>query len=267
MMTSPATVPLHHVESGSGPPLVVLHGLFGSLRNWQTIARQLSATHRVICADLRNHGRSPHLAVMGYPGMAADVERLVDDLGLVQPLLLGHSMGGKVAMTSALRDPSRWSGLVIVDIAPVTYRNSFLDRVEAMMALPLGTLRSRAQADAFLRDAEPDQAIRNFLLHNLRADDGRYRWQINLEAIRDGLAAIAGFPDLDGPCLLPTLAIRGDRSGAVRPDFQPRLRELFPQVEIVTLASGHWPHAEVPDAFLAAIRPFIEAPSGQSTPP
>jgi pimeloyl-ACP methyl ester carboxylesterase len=253
------TVPLHHVEFGSGRPLLILHGLFGSVRNWQTIARRLSGGHRVICADLRNHGRSPHVDEMGYVSMAADVERLVDELGLERPLLLGHSMGGKVAMTSALRNSARWGALVVVDIAPVQYRNSFFDRIEAMRSMPIASIRSRAEADAWLRDVEPEATIRNFLLHNLVLRDGRYCWQINLDAIAGGLAGIAGFPAFDAPCPLPTLAVRGDRSGAVRPEYEVRLRELFPNVGLVTLATGHWPHAEAPEAFLAAVTPFLES--------
>jgi pimeloyl-ACP methyl ester carboxylesterase len=255
-----SALPLHNRDTGDGPPLVILHGLFGSSRNWQTIARAIANRFRVISADLRNHGESPHAAAMTYECMTADVFNLMDRLKLDLPILVGHSMGGKVAMTAALLQPERWRCLVIVDIAPVQYSSGFLNRVDAMLALPVQGLRSRMQADSFLRQAEPDPAVRNFLLHNLVARDGHYAWRINLPAIRNALPDIAGFPDLNGPCLLPTLALRGERSGALRPQHQPRLLELFPRAEIVTLpGAGHWPHAEMPEAFLAALNEFLES--------
>jgi pimeloyl-ACP methyl ester carboxylesterase len=257
-MTSVATVSLACQDVGQGTAVIILHGLFGSSRNWQTIARRLSARHRVISVDLRNHGDSPHADDMSYPAMAEDVCALADRLALSQPILLGHSMGGKVAMTAALLTPGRWRMLAVVDIAPVRYPDHFTSLVDTMQGIAASTLTSRAQADALLRDAEPDPTVRNFLLHNLVARDGHYRWRINLPGIRAALPDIAGFPGFAAEYDRPVLFVRGERSRAILPEHEPIIRRLFPQAQIVTVAgTGHWPHAESPEAFLDALAPWL----------
>ncbi|MBT8447792.1 MAG: alpha/beta fold hydrolase, partial [Gammaproteobacteria bacterium] len=215
------TVKLHHDRSGAGDPVLILHGLLGSARNWRSMARSMAGDYDVLTVDLRNHGASPHTDSMRYEDMATDVAALIAD-EVSQPVtLVGHSMGGKVAMTLALHQPALVQRLVVVDIAPIAYPDRFGHLVAALRALPLATLARRAQADALLADSVPDATLRSFLLHNL-VDDGAggWRWQCNLETIASSLPEIVGAPGADpaarydGPCLV----IRGGRSDSVPPE-------------------------------------------------
>ena len=158
---------LSHSSSGSGEPLVIMHGLFGSSRNWQSLARVLSQDFEVVNIDLRNHGQSFHAGEMNYPAMAEDVATLLEHLGLDACRLLGHSMGGKVAMTLALMHPALVARMVVADIAPVAYFHHYDDLIEPILALPLETLESRAQAEQLLRQNIPEDQLRSFLLQNL----------------------------------------------------------------------------------------------------
>ncbi len=257
-MRAETTLNLACRDIGQGAAVVILHGLFGSSRNWQFIARRLADRYRVVSVDLRNHGDSPHTADMGYRAMATDVHALADRLELPQPVLIGHSMGGKVAMTAALMHPARWRMLAVVDIAPANYPLSFAELLDAMQAIAASAPSTRAQADEMLRAAEPDPAVRNFLLQNLVARDGRYAWRIDLPAIGKALPEIAGFPDIDGRFDGPVLFARGERSRAIRPEHEPLIRARFPRARIVTVAgAGHWPHADSPDAFLDILAPWL----------
>ncbi len=252
---------LHAVESGDGPPIVILHGLFGSSQNWASVARRLGATHRVIAADLRNHGASPHHQRMDYPAMAEDVALLIEERAGGRASVLGHSMGGKVAMTLALTRPALVERLVVVDIAPVPYRVTLGAYASAMRALPLAPGMRRSEADEALRPVVRNDAERAFLLQNLRFEgEGAPRWRINLEAIEAGMPAIAGFPQFprharyDGP----TLLVSGETSRYVRPEHREPMLSLFPRtVFVVVPGAGHWVHAEAPEPFLRAVEPFL----------
>lgn len=251
---------LAYRESGAGPPLLVLHGLFGSGRNWHGIARVLAPRFRVLTVDLRNHGDSPHDPRMDYPAMAADVLELMNRLDLLSATVLGHSMGGKAAMLLALEHPRRVQRLVAVDIAPVDYGHHFHDLVDAMQSLPGATLASRRQADACLAGRIPDAPLRQFLLQSLVPTDGGFRWRINLSAIDAHMQAIVGFPalpeDLHYPG--PALFIRGARSDSLAAEHEAAVRRRFPGARIETLpGAGHWPHAECPEEFLGRLQPFL----------
>jgi pimeloyl-ACP methyl ester carboxylesterase len=251
-------VTLSYCEIGSGRTVVILHGLLGSARNWQRIARQLAGDCRVITIDQRNHGDSPHVGTMSYLEMAADVFALLDRLGSDGCMLIGHSMGGKVAMTMALTQPRRCERLVVVDIAPVTYASRFVALVAAMQKLPVASLRSRAEAFRMLTPVEPDPAVRHFLLHNLRVRDGRYAWLINLEAIGAALPEIGAFPAIDAHYDGSVLFVRGEHSDAIQHRQLAQTRRYFPKAELITVeGAGHWPHAEAPEAFLAAVQGFL----------
>ncbi|RME34103.1 MAG: alpha/beta fold hydrolase, partial [Gammaproteobacteria bacterium] len=173
---------LHYTEQGEGRPLVILHGLFGSGRNWQRVARRLAEHYRVITPDLRNHGRSPHLPGMSYPEMAADLFELMERLDLPSTLLMGHSMGGKVAMTAALQQPEKVTALIVVDIAPVRYRHSFEPIFQALKSIPVEWIRSRQEAERLLAGYIDDSVLRAFLLQNLNRDESGFHWRINLDA-------------------------------------------------------------------------------------
>ncbi len=247
------TVALHCETLGEGPPVVVLHGLFGAGRNWLTLARRLGDRHTFHLVDLRNHGRSPHDAGMTYLDMAADVRALVERLALDEFVLVGHSMGGKAAMTLALTDDAGIARLVAVDIAPVAYPDRFAEMIRAMRALDLGAIRRRGEADALLADAIPETAVRQFILQNLMFENGAARWRANLAALEDQMPHILGPLPVasDARSDIETWFIRGELSDRVTSAQMPTIGRLFPRHRVETVAGGgHWPHAEAPQAFL-----------------
>ena len=251
---------LAHREFGEGPPLVVLHGLFGSARNWSSMARRLAESWTVYALDLRNHGESPWAEAVDYPTLAADVLAFMDGKGIERPAVLGHSMGGKTAMTLALSHGERVGTLVVVDIAPVEYTHSMLPYVEAMAALDLAGLGRRAEADARLQPHVPDRGIRAFLLQNLVQKDGGFAWQLNLAALGAGMPAISGFPReaMERAYGGRTLFLGGAQSDYIRPEHHAPIYQLFPNAEFADIPdAGHWVHAEAPESFLAHVRDFL----------
>jgi pimeloyl-ACP methyl ester carboxylesterase len=257
-MTMP--VELAAAEFGAGQPIAILHGLFGSGRNWRSIAQQLAARHRVLTFDLRNHGASPWAEEMSYGEMVEDLRASLRAHGIERAALLGHSMGGKVAMLMALRHPDEVDRLVVVDIAPAASPPALLPYIRAMRALDLRGVRRRAEVDARLVEAVPDPAERAFLLQNLVLEGDSARWRLNLEAIEREFPEIAGFPDLPAGIAYakPALFVAGARSNYLQPEHEPVIRRLFPQARISRIeGAGHWVHAEQPQAFLQAIGPFL----------
>ena len=244
----------------AAPPLLVVHGLFGSSVNWRAIARALSDRYRVLVPDLRNHGRSPWQHGMDYFLLAEDLAAFIDRRDLGSPIVLGHSMGGKAAMVLALTDPARVKSLIAVDIAPVGYAHSHLPFIEAMQRIDPGGIRSRKEAGERLREAIPDARIRGFLLQNLERRDHGFRWRINLEALARNMEALTGFPDLrprrwDGPALF----IHGALSDYLRPEHRESVLAYFPNARFEEISdAGHWLHAERPGAFLEAVTRFLE---------
>lgn len=232
----------------NGPNLVLLHGLFGSHENLGVLARGLAAHCRVHAVDLRNHGRSPHADTMNYPDMAADVRATMDAHGLEQAVVIGHSMGGKVAMELALTAPERVAGLVALDIAPVTYARSHDTELTVMQALDTSALASRSEADKALAAELPNPAIRQFLLKNLvRTDDG-FAWRIPLDTIADAYPDLLEAPSA-GTSRMPALFIRGGASDYVTSGHEREIHERFPSAAIETIAdAAHWVHIEAPEA-------------------
>lgn len=253
------SVRLAAVETGAGPTLAILHGLFGSARNWATMAARLGRRHRVVTLDLRNHGASPWAAGMDYRDLAEDVLVTMNQLGHERFALLGHSMGGKAAMVLALSHQAAVDRLIVVDIAPLAHPAGHLRYVEAMRGLDLARIGRRSEADAALSSAVPDAAERGFLLQNLVFDDGTARWRLNLPVIEREMPRLAGFPDLAGAKYKgPALFVAGDRSDYLRPQNEPEIRRLFPAARIVRIAdAGHWVHAEQQQAFLDLVEPFL----------
>jgi esterase len=247
---------LHTIALGEGPPLVLLHGLFGSARNFGAVQRALAARHRVIALDLRNHGASPHDPAMDYGVMAADVTETLAQTDALPAVVLGHSMGGKVAMRMALDRPDTVSALIVADIAPVSYPPHFHDYAEAMLAVPPGS--TRAEADARLASAVPEPAIRGFLLQNLQPGAAP-PWRIGLAEIAAALPAIGDWNDQAGGTFPgPTLFIAGENSDYIRPEYRGAIRTLFRAARVVTLrGAGHWLHAEKPSAFIAVVEGFL----------
>jgi pimeloyl-ACP methyl ester carboxylesterase len=251
---------LHASERGNGAPVVLLHGLFGRSQNFGTLMRQLAARFRVIALDLRNHGASAHVAGMSYQVMADDVLETFASLGVECAAVLGHSMGGKVAMLAALSRPEVVSRLIVADIAPVSYRHANASVAAAMLALRLDPGLSRMSADSQLEDAVPDPAVRSFLLQNLHFGT-QPAWRIGLHEIATDMRLIEGFPEIaSDKCYEgPALFIRGGRSGYVKDAMLPTIHRLFPAARMETLENaGHWLHADQPEAFAAMVEAFLQ---------
>jgi esterase len=256
--TDTTAVPLYHRDLGGAgsPPIVLLHGMLGSSRNWQTAGRDLAANRRVFALDLRNHGLSPHADTMAYPSMVADVLAWLDAQAIGPVELVGHSMGGKVAMLLACRHPGRAARLVVVDIAPKAY--SWPERRQeftAMNELDLATLKSRADAEARLAARVPGWAERKFLTTNLERTPEGWRWQVNLPAITAALPELEGNPLGAGDRYAgPALFIAGERSGYMKPGDRDPILGHFPSARFeVFPGSGHTPHIEAREAFVKAV--------------
>jgi esterase len=242
-----------------GSPVVVLHGLFGSGRNWMTAGRRLASDHRVIAVDQRNHGTSAHTESMSYPEMAADVYDTITDLGLGSVALMGHSMGGKAAMVTALQHPEMVDRLIVVDASPVAYPPVLASYVQAMRAVDLASVQRRSDVDKHLVDVVPDAGTRAFLLQNLIIDDEGARWRLNLPVLEAAMPTIAGWPDdLTGSYDGPTLFVFGGKSDYVRPEYHDAILRYFPRAQFVEIPeAGHWVHAERLDDFLGTVAPFL----------
>ncbi|MGB0497371.1 MAG: alpha/beta fold hydrolase [Rubricella sp.] len=245
-----------HASEGAGRPLLIAHGLFGSARNWNAIAKRLSPGRPVIAVDMRNHGQSPRADSQTYADMAGDLAALIEAEGAPMDVL-GHSMGGKAAMVLALTRPDLVSRLVVADIAPVPYTHSHMGLIDAMAALDLSTVTRRGDADAALAPAIPDAATRAFLIQSLDIGPDRVAWRLNLAALKDQMPAILGFPEVDGIFEGPTLFLSGGRSDYVRSEHHARIRGLFPAAEFAALDAGHWLHAEAPGPFVEAVERFL----------
>ncbi len=249
---------LHGHEEGAGPPVALLHGLFGSARNWRTVQRALAGRFRTIALDLRNHGASPHATPMDYATMAADVSATLAEMGAAPAALVGHSMGGKVAMAMALSRPDLVSRLSIVDIAPLPYRPAHRALIGAMQALPLGPDLTRAGADAALAAVTANPAERGFVLQNLRFTPVP-EWRLGLAEIAASMPAIEDFAPPGGASYAgETLFIAGGKSAYIRPEYRDRITGLFPRARITTIAAaGHWVPVEAPEAFLQVLSAFL----------
>jgi len=242
---------------GSGPPLLVLHGLFGSSSNWRSIARQLAATHTVISVDLRNHGASPWADAMGYVEMANDVLQLIDRLGLKAPAVMGHSMGGKTAMALALRHPQRVGRLLVVDIAPVVYADQQTPFADAMRGADVIAAVSRAEVHGRLQQAVSDPGVVPFLMQNLVMHNAHFDWRINLMGISAAMPQLCGFPSelLGAVYAGPATVIAGRESDYVVQLDGAAFRPMFPRVDVQVIeGAGHWVHADQSSAFLACVR-------------
>lgn len=247
-------------ENAAGLPLVVAHGLFGAARNWTALAKRLAKARPVIAVDLRNHGESPWSDETGYAAMAGDMAETIEAEAGGRADLLGHSMGGKAAMTLALTAPERLRRLIVADIAPVTYDHAHGDYIAAMRRVDLDRVSRRSDADPMLAEAISNPSLRAFILSSLTLEEGRARWTLNLDALAAGMEEILGFPErlpretFDGP----TLFLRGEASDYVAEPTHGAIRARFPQARIEAVAgAGHWLHAEKPEPFLAAVERFL----------
>lgn len=249
----------HTIRGDDGPWVLLLHGLFGSHNNLGGIARVLSANYRVLMVDLRNHGRSPHSDFMSYEHMLSDVQILLDQHDIEKAVVIGHSMGGKLAMGLASCQPQRVRALVVVDIAPVDYPPQHQTVFRALRNLDLRGLKSRAQADQQMARELDDMGLRQFLLSNLRRGDEGFQWRMNLDVIEEQYDEIAAAPPLLEPFHGPSLFVRGAESDYIDADGRLVIQRWFPNAEIASIdQSGHWPHSQHPDAFNTIVESFLQ---------
>ncbi len=251
---------LNYKIYGTGHPLIIMHGLFGMGDNWRTIARMLEPDFQCIVVDMRNHGRSPHDPVMNFSVMTDDILELVEDLNLDYPSLLGHSMGGKVAMQFALCYPQMVHKLIVVDIAPKFYPRHHDQVIEAIEAVDLSSLKERSDADhALARYLGNDPSTIQFLMKNLsRTPEGGFEWKANMPVIIDAyyhlMEEVTPLAAFQGPVLF----VKGEKSRYISMDDLPPIHDLFPHAALVTIpGAGHWVHADAPEPFTRAIRDFL----------
>jgi pimeloyl-ACP methyl ester carboxylesterase len=251
---------LNSIEAGDGPDVLLLHGLFGAAKNLGVISRALSTRRRVVSIDLRNHGDSPHGAAMNYRVMAADVAETAAALGIGRAVVIGHSMGGKTAMTLALTRPELVERLAVLDIAPVTYHHGYDAFVAGMRSIVPTPAMTRAAADSALADYVPEAAFRSFLLNNLILGEHAH-WRLGLEEIAAAMPDLVRWDDPEaGPYDGKAVFIRGANSDYVKPCAKAKIGALFPHSTIESIAgAGHWLHAEQPRAVVAALERFLDA--------
>ena len=239
------------------PAVIIVHGLYGSGRNWGVIAKRLSDELRVITVDLRNHGQSAWTDSHSYPDMAGDLAELIDHLGA--PCHVGgHSMGGKAAMVLAIKHPQLVHRLIVADIAPTAYGHSQMQFITAMRNVDLGTLSRRSDAEAQLAEQGVEPALQSFFTQSL--DVPNKRWRLNLDVLAKEMDKILSFPELTGHFDGPSLFLSGADSDYVTPGHRPQIKTLFPKARFAKLPdAGHWLHADKPREFEAAVRIFLTA--------
>ena len=241
-----------------GPVLMILHGLFGSSDNWQSLGRVLAEKFQVYLVDQRDHGRSPHTEEMNYSLMAADVKALMEQEGLSNVNLVGHSMGGKTAMTFAQHYPEMLHKMVIVDIGPKQYEDRHSSILEGMITANLNVLGSRKAVEKHLAEYVPEPGVRQFLMKNLYwIADGKLAWRLNLDLLKRDLSNIVASIDPER-VQLPTLFINGGISDYILKEDIPAIKEQFPRSRFETIPfAGHWIHVQAPDDFIGMVTEFI----------
>jgi esterase len=249
------------VFGAKGEPLILLHGLFGSLDNWVGVARDLSSHFRVFAVDQRNHGGSPHVPDMDYPAMAGDLFDFMRLQRLEQCHLLGHSMGGKTAMEAALLDPGRVRKLVVVDIAPRTYASDLRPILDALKALNLDDFSKRSEVEAALAIPIPDLAARRFLVKNIGYEHGRLQWKLNLDGIAANYDRLSAGLRPGRSFSSPALFLVAENSDYVRPGDELLIRQLFSSGRIKRIhGAGHWLHIEASRLFKHEVLSFLLSP-------
>ncbi len=250
---------LHFNQLGHGEPLVLLHGLFGSADNWFGVAPKLAEKFHVLIPDLRNHGNSPHHAEMDYPLMAADVEKFFAAQKIESAHVVGHSMGGKVAMQFALDFPARVKKLIVVDMAPRAYKRAHDHIFEALLAVDLKSFQTRAEIEAALEPKIPSLNLRRFLLKNLGRDEqGKFFWKMNLRGVAENYSRLGEVLSPQNHFEKPVIFIRGGKSDYIGAADELEVRRLFPAAVIQTIAAAnHWVHADAPEEFVRLVLDFL----------
>lgn len=253
---------LFYREYGSGQPAIILHGLYGQSDNWVTVGRRIADKFHVYIPDQRNHGKSPHAALHSFPAMADDLAQFIEDHKIENPVLIGHSMGGKVAMTYALDNPGKVKKLVVVDISPRKYPERLIHTkiISEMLSVDLENVTTRTEVDRILESRITDARVRMFILKNLYYKlHGKLAWRLNLEAINQSMDLIFDGIRSENQYEGPTLFIRGGRSDYILDSDIPLITSLFPEALIKTISGAtHWLHAEAPKELCALLSEFLE---------
>lgn len=250
-------VALNFQQVGSGPPLVILHGLFGSLDNWRSLAHRIGKHFSVFSVDLRNHGRSPHAAPHSMAALALDLAQLFERQAIAPAVLVGHSMGGKAAVTFARDFPQHVAKLIVVDMGIRQYPPGHEEVFNALLAVDFAQHTTRETVDAALAEYLPDSAVRQFLLKGLTRAEGGFRWRFNLPQLHQDYPHLLAAVEVPKPLQLPTLFIRGARSSYLTDTDLKELAVVFPKMMTTTVPAGHWVHAEAPEATLQALGSFL----------
>ena len=237
------------------PPVMIVHGLYGSGKNWGVIAKRLSDQFFVITVDLRNHGDSPWLDTHNYHVMADDLVEVINSLN-IKPNIIGHSMGGKAAMVLALKHPNLVRNLIIADIAPVKYEHDQSQFIEAMQKVDLSKVEKRSDATLALSKFVEDKSLQNFFTQSL--DIKAKRWKLNLKVLRSEMSEILSFPKIESEFSGHSLFLKGENSDYIKPEHRKLIESLFTKARFATFKeAGHWLHAEKPREFESAARLFF----------
>lgn len=249
---------LFYRELGKGTPIIILHGVFGSSDNWLTPAKLLADSYKLYLVDQRNHGQSPKNDEFTYTTMANDLRHFIEERNIFKPIIVGHSMGGKVAMTFASLNPEKLGKLIVVDIAPKYYPPHHEKILEGLNAINLKSIKSRQEADEILASYESELGVRQFLLKNLyRNPNNEFEWRINLPIITQKIDNVGEALSEGVRIDVPTLFIRGGKSPYISGNDEEHIRDIFSRVEIKTIeGAGHWVQAEKPHEFVSTVRAF-----------
>lgn len=242
---------------GEGEPLIIIHGVFGMSDNWQTLGKRWSEDFQVHLLDMRNHGKSPHSEDFSYDLMSDDVLEYLDEHSITKAYIIGHSMGGKIAMLFAVLNEERVNKLIIADIAPKPYPPHHEEIINALESLPLNTIASRSEAEE--KFAISDYGTRQFLLKNLYwKEKDQLAWRFNLPVISREINEVGESLPPQAIYHGPTLFVRGGNSGYIADEDLEEIETHFPKAELVTIAeAGHWLHAEKPKEFYDVVNKFL----------
>jgi esterase len=246
----------------TGKPLIILHGVFGFLDNWLTISKAIADYgFKVYLVDQRHHGRSPQEGPLNFPTLAADLKEFLEQQQISNPILVGHSMGGKTVMEYAVTYPGTFEKLVVVDIGPKAYPIHHFKILKGLNAIPVDTIENRNQADEILSEYEPLLPVRQFLLKNLyRKDEGGFAWRFNLPLLSTDMANVGAEIKSNQKVETPALFMRGEKSTYILDEDLEGILDLFPNARLETITgAGHWVQAEQPKAFVATLLEFLEA--------
>ena len=250
---------LNHKIYGEGPEIIILHGLLGMLDNWKSFARSLENNYRIHLLDLRNHGKSPHDDLMNYEVMVEDVRLYIEDHELKNPIVVGHSMGGKVAMTLALNHPDLIKQLVVVDISPKAYKAGHQTIFDTLLDVQFDLYEKRSEVYEFIISKLKDKGLSSFLMKNLSRNlSGGYEWKMNLGSIYHSYEKILQAVESENKFEKDCIFIKGEKSSYIQNEDEALIKELFPFAQIQSIQNaGHWVHAEKPNELKSALIDFI----------